>query len=1341
MRLSAPFPVLLFLSQAWSPAEAEQLTSQQIEFFENKIRPVLAENCYECHNSLGKKKADFALDWRDPFVESGVIVPGKPEESVLMEVIRHEGDYEPMPLNSPKLAKLIIKNFEDWIRMGAPDPRVSKPTEDELASQVDWNTVRDKRAEWWSFQPIQKMDPPVAAAPEWNKSPVDQFIHAGLQEHGLQAQREADPGTLLRRLHLILTGLPPKPEDVRDFVADPTEEAYRDAVDRLMASKAYGERWGRYWLDWFRYAESYGSEGDPNVPYAQRYRDYVIRALNHDVPYDQLMREAVAGDLLEDPRVNEEEGLNESAIGPAHFRMVPHGFGVTDAYDEQITFTDNAVDVLTKATLGLTVSCARCHNHKFDPISQKDYYKFYGLVVSSRPAIVNVDSPRLRELHRRELKGLKKRIRMALASHWESQLPDAWEQLQGNKLEKISESDPLWGWHHLKDREPEDLRNELSAMRQRYSDGIAHNEKVREGATFYADLRNQEEYDRWFKSGNGLTETVSPPGSFAISSEGGRILRGIYPAGVYSHLISDKHSATLNSVFHKAKGGRNSIRAMGEGSIARFTVRSYPLMHGGLHPAPGLRPERGWVNLNKYRYWNGEKGYYHVNTSSDSTFRNGGSPRSWFGVFEVYAGDESMRELGAPMVSLSGDLEGIKDRDSLEQFYRRSLAEALEGWRTMEMSDAEALLLHSMTSRGLLAAELSRLPAEVRELVERYRVLESEIRSPARAPGVMDGQPWDQPLLDRGDYKEERDPVQRGFLEVFGGRIYSKGESGRRELAEDLLSEKNTLTTRVIVNRLWHHVFGRGLVASADNFGRLGREPSHPELLDYLAVDFRENGWSMKRTVRQLVLSRAFRSASSVPEANRGKDDANLQLAYYTPRRLDAEAVLDTIRFVAGNEPAQRAIYTGQKRNGLNRFLTTFNYPIPTSTVGVRNVTNVPAQALMLMNGETTKRAAQQWSGRIKSDPSLNSDEERIQSLFMQAYSRPATAGELQACMDYLSGKASNELPRLVVNQKALQEQLAGARQRRDSMIAPIREQLQGEVDARNKAREEDRDAPPVDLRPIARWDFEGNAKDLIGKMNGEAKGAAKVLSGALFLRGGGVWTRPINKDLSEFTLEAEVELDNGTQKGGGVMTLQRTDGKVFDGIVYAEVAPRKWLTGSERHARTNPFGGPEEHDAERKPVRLIMVYKEDGTTVAYRNGVAYGEPIRGERVRYGKGKAQVVFGVRHGLGPGADGRALTGRILEARLYDRALTAAEVAAASSGTLLEIVTGEALEKALNPSQRRDLQQADEAIAGLETQLAKVESEIAARQEAAQAGGDPYFKIAHALLNSKELIYVY
>ena len=249
------------------------------------------------------------------------------------------------------------------------------------------------------------------------------------------------------------------------------------------------------------------------------------------------------------------------------------------------------------------------------------------------------------------------------------------------------------------------------------------------------------------------------------------------------------------------------------------------------------------------------------------------------------------------------------------------------------------------------SSEVAQLPADLKSAVESYRKLESEIRTPVRAPGVMDGEPWDQPLLTRGNYKKEDKPVERGFLEVFQGRTYPKSGSGRRELAEDMVSEGNSLTTRVIVNRLWHHTFGRGLVASADNFGRLGKEPSHPELLDYLAADFRENGWSMKRTVRQLVMSRTFRSASIEPAANAGKDSENLQLAYYTPRRLDAEAVLDTIRFVSANDIGQRAIYTSQKRNGLNPFLFAFNYPIPTSTVGVRNVTNVPAQAPMLMNG------------------------------------------------------------------------------------------------------------------------------------------------------------------------------------------------------------------------------------------------------------------------------------------------------------------------------------------------------------------------------------------------------
>ena len=238
-----------------------------------------------------------------------------------------------------------------------------------------------------------------------------------------------------------------------------------------------------------------------------------------------------------------------------------------------------------------------------------------------------------------------------------------------------------------------------------------------------------------------------------------------------------------------------------------------------------------------------------------------------------------------------------------------------------------------------------------------------------------------------------------------------------------MMHQQNTLTPRVIVNRLWHHTFGRGIVASADNFGRLGKEPTHPELLDYLASDLRDNAWSMKHTIKQLVMSRTFRSASSASESSAQKDPSNLYLAYYTPRRLDAEAILDTIRFVARNDIEQRAVYTRAKRNSLNPFLKAFNYPIPISTVGVRNLTNVPAQALTLMNGEITKQSATQWSQRLMGIPQLKTDEERIQAIFKQAYSREARPEELAACLSYLAGDADDPLFQIthaILNSKEL---------------------------------------------------------------------------------------------------------------------------------------------------------------------------------------------------------------------------------------------------------------------------------------------------------------------------------
>jgi hypothetical protein len=564
----------------------------------------------------------------------------------------------------------------------------------------------------------------------------------------------------------------------------------------------------------------------------------------------------------------------------------------------------------------------------------------------------------------------------------------------------------LAGWAELKEMDSGGVVKKLGGMEREHRAALEHNEKARAGATFYADLRDEETYAKWFKDGNGLGEGPSRAGSFAVAAEGPRAFTGIYPAGVYSHLISDKHTATLSSVFHQAKGSRAEVRVMGSNALSRFVMRSYPLSHGLLHPTSGMKPSLGWVGLNKYTYWNGDQGYFQFTTGPDSTNRPK-KGRSWFGVLEVYAGDEGMREIGAPLAGFPGAVGAISDGESLRGFYRESLKAALVAWGEGETSDEQALLIDAFVKRGFLSDKMESLPEALRKQVDGYRRLEGEIRHPVRAPGVMEGETWDQPLLDRGSYKKEKEPVERAFLEVFGGEPYPETESGRRQLAEDILREDNPLAARVMVNRLWNHVFGRGLVASADNFGRLGKEPSHPELLDSLAVDFRESGWVMKPLVKRLVMSRTFRSGSSSPAANVDRDPENLQLSYFSPRRLDAEAILDSIRQVATGKDVERAIYRSVIRNRLDPFLSIFNYPVPTSTVGVRNLTNVPAQALALMNGREVQEAAREWSKRVVRENETS--EGRVEQLFLEAYARPPSSEELATCLKFLEGDAADD--------------------------------------------------------------------------------------------------------------------------------------------------------------------------------------------------------------------------------------------------------------------------------------------------------------------------------------------
>jgi hypothetical protein len=326
-----------------------------------------------------------------------------------------------MPRGAAKLEDRIIRDFEHWVEIGAPDPRDRPPDPAEVAKDTAWPAVLERRKAAWSLQPVGNPRVPAARDDGWSRHPVDRFLLARMEAEGLKPSGDADPRALYRRLSCVLAGLPPKPEEVERFAAAAGRgmaAAIDDAVDRMLASPRFGERWARHWMDWLRYADTHGSEGDPPIPFAWRYRDYLIRALNADVPYPQLVREHIAGDLLEAPRVNRELGINESALGVAHYRMVLHGFAPTDPYDELLTFTDNQIDTISKAFLGLTVSCARCHDHKFDAISQTDFYSLFGIMASCRPATVDVNLPERQRLHIARLAALKQSIRASAAAVW-----------------------------------------------------------------------------------------------------------------------------------------------------------------------------------------------------------------------------------------------------------------------------------------------------------------------------------------------------------------------------------------------------------------------------------------------------------------------------------------------------------------------------------------------------------------------------------------------------------------------------------------------------------------------------------------------------------------------------------------------------------------------------------------------------------------------------------------------------------------------------------------------------------------------------------------------------------
>jgi len=918
---------------ATKPAE----NRKEIEFFEKKIRPVLVKHCYECHSAKAKKvQGGLLLDTRAGIRRGGesgpAIVPGKVDESLLIDAIRY-ASFEMPP--KKKLPKQVIADFVTWVKNGAADPRDGKPRGTRPAGlTIDFDEAR----KFWAFQRPQRTPPPKVRNRTWPRSDIDRFLLHRLEKEGLTPVADADRRTLIRRVTFDLTGLPPKPGEIAAFLQDDSKNAFEKVVDRLLASPQFGEHWGRHWLDVARYADSNG--GDINLTFhnAWRYRDYVINAFNTDKPFDRFIVEQLAGDLM--PH-NTDQQRSEQLIATGFLIIGPKMLSERDKEKLRMDVVDEQLDTVGRAFLGMTLGCARCHDHKFDPIPTRDYYAMAGFFRSTttvqgirmgnvnvsgwieRPLPMKPDHKRALAEHKRKLAQLNKQI-AALK-----------KQLGPSKGGTVVAAKQL----------PGILVDDVDAKRQ----------------------------GNWKKS----TYVAQYVGKGYVHDD--KTGKG------------DK-SITFTPMIPKA--GRYEIRISYAGGGGRDSKVPVTVRHAG-----------------------GEKTIF-VNQSRQP--RIGGLFHA-IGQFRFEAGRS-----GAVTISNKGTTDYV-------------IADAVQFLPVGELAKP-----FKKSAPKKSAEERKR---ELK-LKSRLKVLEGQLAAlkkaaPRPAPMTMAAadreQPADCRIRIRGGPHKLGRVAPRGFLTVAttdSAPDVNTDQSGRLELARWIASKNNPLTSRVIVNRIWHHLFGVGIVPSVDNFGRLGGRPSHPQLLDRLAVDFVEDGWSVKRAIRRIVLSRAYQLSSAKAHGSQpvglAADPKNRLLWRHNRRRLAAEAIRDAMLAASGQlnlkagessvtglgeqavannlrdktgrlkgQATRRSIYLPLIRNDLPDFLTVFDFADPNVVVGARSVTTVPAQALLMMNSNFVKEQARLLAERVLRQEDLD-ETGRLAMIYELTLGRKPTGVEQSRALSYI---------------------------------------------------------------------------------------------------------------------------------------------------------------------------------------------------------------------------------------------------------------------------------------------------------------------------------------------------
>ena len=1122
-------------------------------FFESKIRPVLATKCYECHSAEASKiKGGLRLDHIDLILKGGdtgpALVIAKPAESLILEAIGYdEPDFQMPP--KEKLSQQVVDDFSQWISEGAIWPDEPVPTLLSSPQRNSFNLEKRKSAHW-CWQPVTK--PLVPKEGAFTQNPIDYFIGKRLIEAGLLPALATDKRTWLRRVTFDLTGFPPTLEEIGHFISDESGNAYKTAVDRLLDSDHFGEKWARHWMDLVRYAETCGHEFDYPLENPHEYRDYLIRAFNSDVPYDQFLMEHVAGDLIDEPRRHRTEKFNESVIGTGFWYFHEAVHAPTDPKQDNADRMESQLDVFGKTFLGLTIGCARCHDHKFDAISEKDYYSLAALMQGSnrqeypldlggkreeisneiealcksafsslsskqegfstmqppskywkgalqlthsnyvdtgtdanftgevlvdfengfgdwkphgkafqkpklkgstdtgsvtgysgvgwasslskdpKKSLGSLRSPKIKVEHRFlnfsvgggqfnevgvELWADGNRLLVARGENSDELVPKSWDLLDYHLSEVevriVEQATGRWGHVHAdqfefspfpvtpKPDKPvppvsvvesyarsnglvvQTLRawcmhfkklDNLQSLAQRIEraksshNGLVHAEQnFIQNSQSFATFTSSEIPQGWKITG----EAFKPRGHRLISFAGSNLFpsRNI----LSSHVLGDRRVGNLRSPHFKIEHDQILVRAKAKKGFMRVVIDHYHMgKHSGLLFGGTVIKEANsednfqWFSLSPKKY----KGHWayleFVDRGTDAyleidqvRFANSGIGRSPDSRFSLLLGDEKIEASNLP--------------EFLDGFLKKSFAKIHAG----KFSGEEYEFLNYLYSEGLIPfGNQQTIPERLRQA----EAIDSKTPRERYTLAMGEGSPFQGNVYVRGSPHKLGESVVGRNLTALGGQ-----PGTRLDLANQLISGDNPLVSRVMANRIWLQFFGRGIVATPDDFGPMGQEPSHPELLDWLAHDFRENDWSVKNLIRKIVLSKTYRQSSLLnPSCDKEKvsfaDPQNIFLHKMPIRRLQAEAIRDSILSFSGridrklfgpsipiyktafmtgrggkkNGPldgaGRRSIYGSVYRNFLSPFMLAFDQPAPFGTKGKRSVSNVPAQSLALMN-------------------------------------------------------------------------------------------------------------------------------------------------------------------------------------------------------------------------------------------------------------------------------------------------------------------------------------------------------------------------------------------------------